>query len=215
MKIRLLAPAVVLTAALTASCSAQSPSEPPEPAGTRTASEEPADEPTAEDAEPVEAEEASEASPEPNERGNLVKQVGETAGLTDDVTGEWTLDFKVTAIIPGYECTSGFADPSVNGQFVALRFEVNTTAAWDSEMMGDFMMSAHDFQAFDASNMRVNDPVGAASMCPSDAEMLPQTMGPAQSANGTIVLDLPAGPGIVAYRPMYLQTGGWEWAYGG
>ncbi|MFC8921693.1 hypothetical protein [Cellulosimicrobium sp. NPDC057127] len=102
MKIRLLAPAVVLAAALTASCSTTSPSGPPEPAGTRTTSEEPAEEPTTQEAEPVEAEEPAEPTAEPNERGHLVKQIGETAGLTNDVTGEWTLDFKVTEIIPGY-----------------------------------------------------------------------------------------------------------------
>ena len=55
---------------------------------------------------------------------------------------------------------------------------------------------------------------GASSSCPAgftlcDSECIDT------SSDGTIVLDLPAGPGIVAYRPMYLQTGGWEWAYGG
>ena len=35
------------------------------------------------------------------------------------------------------------------------------------------------------------------------------------SDNCQIVLDVPAGAGVVAYRPVYVQGGGWEWAYAG
>lgn len=216
MKTRLLAPvAALLVAALAAACS-PSTTEPPEPAGTRTTTAEATEEEPTEEAEPVDAEEPeTPPTPEPNERGNLVKQLGETGGLTDETTGEWTLDFKVTEIVPNFQCTFEGAEPPVNGQFVALRFEVNTTAKWDSALMGDFSMNPYDFQAFDANNMRVNDPVGNAYLCLNEGEQLPSTMGPAQSANGTIVLDVPAGAGVVAYRPIYVQGGGWEWTFAG
>lgn len=217
MKTRPIVLAVVLVAALLTGCSGRAPAspEPPEPAGTRTPSEETSEEPSAEEVDVEETEEPAPAEPETNERGNIVKQIGEAGGLQDPATNEWTLDFKVTEIVPNFQCTSEYAEPPVNGQFVALRFEVNTTAAWDSSTMGDFMMTFHDFQAFDANNMRLNDPIGNAYMCLSDAEQLPQTMGPAQSANGTIVLDLPPGAGVVAYRPVYVQSGGWEWTFAG
>lgn len=217
MKTRHLAPAAVLVALLTASCSTQSPApaEPPEPAGTRTQTEEPSVEPTAEEPVDEETEEPVSDTPETNARGNLVKEIGETAGLTDEATGEWTLDFKVTDIETGFKCTSDFYEAPANGQYVALWFEVNTTEAWDSEMMGDFNMNPHEFEVFDENNMRLNDAVGNAYLCLSDADQLPSAMGPAQSANGAIVLDVPKGAGVVAYRPVYLMGGGWEWAYGG
>lgn len=208
--VRLLAPAVAL--AVLVGCSSAPVVEPPEPAGTRTtevteevvAEEEPDEVPTTE---------PPAAAPAESARGFLVKQVGELGGLTDEITGEWTVDFTVTNVTVDFQCTSEFAEAPKNGHFVALEIQINTHPAWDSALYGDFMMNPYDFQAFDASNMRVNDPVGSSYMCLDASQQVPNQIGPSQSVTGVMVFDVPTPTGVIAYNPPLYSPGGWEWAY--
>uniref|UniRef100_UPI000463099D hypothetical protein n=1 Tax=Arthrobacter sp. CAL618 TaxID=1055770 RepID=UPI000463099D len=70
-----------------------------------------------------EAEEAEEAEePETSDRGNLVKDVGEPAGIfnTNDRSTN-VIDFTVTSIAPA-KCTEEYAQPPINGHYLASIF---------------------------------------------------------------------------------------------
>jgi len=64
--------------------------------------------------EPTTEEPTEPVTPERNERGNLVKALGEDGGATDETTGDRLFDFTITAIEPNFECTNEFAEPPVN-----------------------------------------------------------------------------------------------------
>lgn len=205
---RILVPIAVL--AVAAACSGAPDGAPPEPAGTRTT--ESTEEVTAEKT-PTEAETPTPEAPATSDRGFLVKQVGELGGLTDEITGDWTVDFTVSNITVDFQCTNGFAEAPKNGHFVALEMQINTHPAWDSALYGDFMMNPYDFQVFDANNMRVNDPIGSSYMCLDASQQVPNQIGPSQSVAGVMVFDVPTPTGVIAYSPTIYGAGGWEWAY--
>lgn len=156
-------PVLVLLAACTAS--PDPVSTPPEPAGTRTTESQPVEEEPAEDPSPVVS------TPPTDERGDIIKVVGELGGMTD-ANDEWTVDFTATSISLG-TCTSSFAEPALNGHYLVLAFDVNTHPALDTTY-GGFSFNPYDFVVFDSNNMRVNDPVGNAYSCLDSTETLPR-----------------------------------------
>lgn len=190
-----------------------------EPAGSSTdapESEDPTSEP--EEASSVSEEPATDgpaaSEPEISPRGTLVKEIGEIAGLRDN-NGNDIMTFTLTRIEPDYTCTSPFAEPSLNGNFIALTFDVQTTPAladWinNGGMPPDF--NPHYFRVIDVDGTRENDSVGNGIYCPSDSELLPATIGPAETISGKIVLDSKYSEGIIIYSPP-ADGLGWEWVF--
>lgn len=146
-----------------------------------------------------------------NDRGNLVKEVGQLAGVTVGEPGVTAAQFAVTDIVVDITCTADFADPSKNGHFVGIHLNVETTPELTQDEIGTLSFSEWAWQAFDANDKRVNDPAGNALWCMDSGDQLPADIGPGQSVSGWIVLDLPTDHGAVV-----LTLGGatgWEWAY--
>lgn len=205
-------PVLVLLAACTAS--PDPVSTPPEPAGTRTTESQVAEEKTTEETsaaaeEPTDDPSPVVSTPPTDERGDIIKAVGELGGMTD-ANDEWTFDFTATSISLG-TCSSSFAEPALNGHYLVLAFDVNTHPALDTTY-GGFSLNPYDFVVFDSNNMRVNDPVGNAYSCLDSTETLPQEMGPSESASGKIAFDVPTETGTIAYRPADVDNG-WTWSY--
>lgn len=147
-----------------------------------------------------------------NDRGNLVKDVGQLAGVT--LTGDTEItaaQFAVTDIVVDIACTAEFADPAKNGHFIGIHLNVETTPELAQDEIGTLSFSEWGWQAFDASGKRVNDPVGNALWCMDSGDQLPADIGPGQSVSGWIVLDLPSDHGAVVLTMG--STNGWEWAY--
>ncbi len=148
-------------------------------------------------------------------RGNLVKEIGQLAGITGQ-GGDPVVDFAVTDILVNFECTAEWAEAPANGHYVGLKFEVTTTPELTDEVMPEFWMSSHDFSVWDTDGKRVNDAVGNAYSCLSDADAVPDSIGPDESVDGWIVLDVPHTSGAIGYSWVGLDgRGGWEWSYGG
>jgi hypothetical protein len=147
-----------------------------------------------------------------NDRGNLVKEVGQLAGtgLTDN-QDVLTSQFAVTDIPVDVPCTAEFADAPANGHFVGIHLNVETTPELAQDAIGTLSFSQWGWQAFDADGKRVNDPLGNALWCMDAGDQLPSDIGPAQSVSGWLALDLPTTAGFVALTMG--AANGWEWSY--
>ncbi len=161
-----------------------------------------------------EAEESPFGESVTSSRGNLVKEIGQLAGITSH-TGDPVVEFVVTDIVVDFACTSDWAEAPANGHYVGLELEITTTPELADEPSPEFWMSNHDFSAWSTEGKRVNDPVGNAYSCLSDSDSIPDRIGPDEAVGGWIVLDLPHDAGAIGYSWIGLNGGGWEWAYGG
>lgn len=146
-----------------------------------------------------------------NKRGNLVKQIGQLAGIADlTQDGAITSEFTVTAIEPNFQCTSDYAEPALNGSYLAITFDVTTTPALAHSSWPEWYMGPYDLRIISADGMRENDSIGNSYSCLTAADELPRSLGPGERARGKIVLD-------TAYTSGYLVVDnlatGWEWAY--
>ena len=141
---------------------------------------------------------------EPSERGNLVKEIGQAAGIGDP-DGDTTVAFTLTDVIVDFECTADpmMVDPPANGHYVAFEWEVETgSAAAMTEAFYDssFTLSEWDMNVLDENGKRLNDISGNALWCLESADSLPTAIGPKQTASGLIVLDLEVTSGILGCR---------------
>src|SRR5690625_1576135 len=145
-------------------------------------------------------------------RGNLLKEVGQLAAIVAS-SGDPLIEFAVKDIVVDYQCTSGYVEAPVNDHYIGLNFEITTTPELIDEPSPEFWMSAHDFSAWTTDGKRVNDPTGNAYSCLSDAESIPSSIGPNETVDGWIVLDLPADAAAVGYSWIGVSGGGgWEWS---
>lgn len=147
-----------------------------------------------------------------NDRGNLVKQVGQLAGLSSaDDEDVIAAQFAVTDIVVDLDCTSDYAEDPENGHFVGIHLNVETTPELAQEDVSSLSFSAWGWQAFDADGKRVNDPIGNALWCMADGDQLPADIGPGQSVSGWVALDVPTDHGSVVLTMG--ADSGWEWEY--
>lgn len=176
-------------------------------------SEEPSE--AATDAAPAQESDADFAEPTINDRGNLVKVVGQLAGIRDE-DGNALAQFTLTDIQSDFECTSEYSEPSENGHYLALTFDVETFKELaDDEWFNTFTMNEMEFTVFDTDGKRENDSTGNAWMCLADNDRLPSEIGPSEKVTGMVVLDTAIKEGSVVFST-YGSDGavhGWEWNF--
>lgn len=170
---------------------------------------------------PVAPAEPTAAEPSPTEsfaeaqlssRGNLAKQIGELAGTSSLSSGVVTSRFAVTDVVLDPACTSGFDQAPVNGHFLGIHLNIETTSELAEESLPWLMFTTYDWQAYDAEGKRLNDPVGNSWSCFDTGQLIPSQIGPGESVSGWMVLDVAAPNGVVALT-MAGSSSGWEWAY--
>ncbi|UJH70385.1 hypothetical protein [Ornithinimicrobium sp. INDO-MA30-4] len=192
----------------------------PEEAASTTVAPEPAAEST-EEPEPT-TEEAAESEDdfgdsETSARGNLIKEVGQVAGIYDVDTDESIVNFKLLEVEKGVDCTSGFSDAPANGQFVAFTFEVETFPALAEDIepfYGSFAMNSFYLTAFSDDGVLQNDIDGNSWTCLDPADELPSEIGPGQKATGKVVIDTSLQSGVLVYTPTsFGNAAGWEWEF--
>lgn len=195
MKTRAGAAVILLVALLATGCSAEPTSQPAptiaEAGGTST----PSPSPTVE-------------APATSDRGNLVKAVGDSFGLSGP-DGASVATFVVTAINVDPTCPAEFAEPSEYGHLVRLDIEGETTA----ELPGDLFFAGGTWTAIAENGTTFNgDPWSYASVsCLTDAERFPSMVGPGERVAGAVILDVPTAHGIIVWEP---EPGlSWEWTY--
>ncbi len=147
---------------------------------------------------------------ETSERGNVVKKVGEWAGLKnyDDVT----VDFRFTAIDVDPECTGEYVQEPERGHFIVLNVEVETYKALaDSD--GTFQLAGNYFKTIGKDGITSIDgnTSPASYSCFPESEYLPGDLGPSEKAKGKMVLDTSDTSGVLIYS--HGPGPGWEWKY--
>lgn len=162
--------------------------------------------------------EAPASGPARSARGNIIKQLGEKGGLCKPDVSECTEDllvltFTVDSITVGIECTSGFASPPENGNYIGIALRVATSADYPSDWFTTF--TASDFQIIGPDGLTITDVQGQAFSCLGDNGFTYQPLGPGQQYAGTVVLDAPVTSGVLVYKPPAFGGAGWEWQFSG
>ncbi|CAI3794014.1 hypothetical protein NKCBBBOE_00952 [Pseudarthrobacter sp. MM222] len=156
------------------------------------------------------------ASPSPtaprSARGNLIKKVGQPASLKL-ASGELTTSFVLTKMTIDAPCTAPYAQPSENGHFVALTFDVETTADLAKDINQFVWFGGQSWKLIADTGTTYNGSLDTSPAygCLNDEERIPSEIGPAEKVTGTIVLDVPAASGTLVFEPA--GSGGWEWTF--
>jgi len=147
-------------------------------------------------------------------RGNLIKQVGELAGIKD-ASGEYLVAFTVDNIIVDVPCTGTLAEAPENGHFVAVEVSVETSPNMlNSDLIQQFSMSSDTFQAIGPDGVTSNAGTDsfATLFCLDDAVLLPSDIGPGEKAQGMVLLDVEHPSGTLIYED-YWTDSAWEYTY--
>jgi hypothetical protein len=166
-------------------------------------------------------EETETADVERSQRGNVIKEIGETAGsYTDpaDPQGSIWLEFQITDIELDGSCTAEFAEPAENGAFIFVTLSVSTTSEWPSELEDinvDFIPDDWSIVGPDGLTESNLDTFATYS-CLDEREMLPTGgIGPGENVVGKVALDSANTSGVLVFRPWWNGGGpGWEWEFG-
>lgn len=157
------------------------------------------------------------ATPNRNDRGQMIKEIGETAGWKGDKDASTpTMTFKVTSIQP-IACDTPYGI-SPTGSMIAINVEVATTSAFVGPLIvngqeGLISFDSHYWKGYAANGTRMNAvDSSATSNCLTDrSKLLPSDIGKGEQLNGLVLLDVTSPSGEVAFDPY--GTGGWVWKY--
>lgn len=146
-----------------------------------------------------------------SERGNLVKELGQLAGIANE-DGEMLVEFALSEIVGDFECTSEWADEPQNGTYLGLKFDVTTTPLLaEDDWLDSFTITPHDFRLLSSDGVRENDSTGNAYSCLDSRDELPYGIGPSERASGWVVLDTALDSGVIIMENW--SGGSWEWTF--
>jgi hypothetical protein len=155
--------------------------------------------------------------PKTNERGNVVKKVGEVAYLTNAEGKPSGLQFKVTSIKRAV-CDANYP-LNIKGTPLAVTLEVVTTpdfrGAYDTQENPTVSFDPNLWRGYAANGTRMNKVAGDVSYgCFTDpSKFLPMSISKGEKVSGTLVFDVATPTGSIAYSVSDFNTGGWEYAY--
>ncbi|MFJ6415885.1 hypothetical protein [Paeniglutamicibacter sp. NPDC091659] len=151
-----------------------------------------------------------------NERGQLVKKLGETGGIPGE-DGELDLKFAVTKF-EFVKCSKYAGD--LNGRALAAHVEVETTGDYEGPLdvngaPGFIGFGAYYWRGYEPDGTRMNDLNSTAiqNCFESKAKLLPDYIGKGEKAKGMVLIDVTTKSGEVAFDPY--GDGGWVWEYPG
>ncbi|WP_155858745.1 hypothetical protein [Candidatus Blastococcus massiliensis] len=134
-----------------------------------------------------------------NERGNVVRQLGEAVVVhpADDPAAQPDLAFTVLEITVDPECDRT-DDPPVNGHFVAIRMEVAASPDHDPRVLTSFTEEDFSILGPDGAVVEVEDSNGDLCMEP-EVTVSNMRFPPGIEYSGWIVLDVPVTAGALVY----------------
>lgn len=141
-------------------------------------------------------------------RGNTIKKIGDpsfwkesSATPDSEAQGKFTIT-EIKDVV----CDQPYASPPTNGKLVGLTVDVETYASLADQTMKQVFLSPFSFKFIGANGTTFNGNLssGATYSCIDNSLNLPSSFGPAEKAHGVILLDVPAGGGV-------LTVGSVEW----
>ena len=152
--------------------------------------------------------------PAKSPRGNIIKKVGEPAGMFLKDTKEPTVNFTIDSIAPVTACSGSYPQPPQNGHFVVVGVTVETTEALSKAPVKTFDVSAYNFKFISKAGTTYNGNLGgSAYSCLANGEGFPIAgMGPAEKVSGKVVLDVPETTGTLVFKDMF-GSAGWEYNF--
>ncbi|MGY1618116.1 hypothetical protein ACI797_15355 [Geodermatophilus sp. SYSU D00691] len=160
------------------------------------------------DAERSAAASSSATGPELNQRGNLVKQLGEIGGVSSTQGGPLMVTFSVDAIRVDPPCDAPAASEPLNGHFIAVDLHVTT----DPALTDHVFLAEKDFAIVGPNGVTDTNVVGYGWTCLRN-RFPDNPLGPGQEYVGSIVLDTAQTSGALIFEPNLGQDGGWEWTF--
>lgn len=141
-------------------------------------------------------------------RGNTIKKIGEpsfwkASSATPDSEAQGK--FTVTEI-KDVVCDQPYTSPPTNGKVIGLTMDVETYASLADQTMKQVFISPFSFKFIGANGTTFNGNLASAGTmsCIDQSLKLASSFGPAEKAHGTVLLDVPAGGGV-------LTVGSVEW----
>lgn len=154
------------------------------------------------------------SGPALNDRGQIIKKVGQVGGWMKEAGESYDLAFKVTSIKP-IDC--GDQAPKPTGMTIAVALEVETSPEFEGPLTidgqpGFISFDSHNWKGYAANGMRMNDVATEVTInCHAhEAEELPFEIGKAEKAEGIIVLDVTTPTGEIVYE---MGDAAWVWEY--
>jgi hypothetical protein len=150
-----------------------------------------------------------------SERGNLIKQLGETAAF-GPTQSQLVVSFAIDKITVDPKCTSAYAQKSEHGHLVKIDLRAETDKALPTD--GFYMLTGWDFATVGADDITETQLVtGASAMCLDESDTFHNAeFAPGSKYRGSIVVDTKNPAGALIMKPSFmLGSGGWEWQYGG
>jgi len=147
---------------------------------------------------------------------NVVKNVGEEAGLVDDKTKRSLFSLKVNKITTATSCPSrvkGKTFAPENGIFLIVDIKATMPAKAATAAQVEYMPLIAETFAVEGPDGKLDRTVSseAAWSCFSDKDLAPAVVNPGQTVTGKIVLDVKSTTGKLVYDPE--NNGGWSWQY--
>ena len=158
-------------------------------------------------------------APAVNERGNLLKAIGEEGAVTFPGSDRDAINFRVTSIVRDPDCTGDamWYQPSENGQFVALTFEITTADDYLDLMSAKEPLNVfwQDWISYNAAGEVVDNTASGYGCLPEDQQLEATGFAPGTTTTGVYVVDAPLDAVSVAWTPAYVQVlsedDRWEW----
>lgn len=152
-----------------------------------------------------------------NDRGQLVREIGETASIGKD-GDEPSFEMKVTGF-EFVECTGVYAQ-EIQGHVLAVNVEMETAPDFvgndgfndvdDVMLTGWLNWTGYDEEGFKMSSLGGD---GISNCFDDGRELFPDYLGKGEKAKGQILLNVTTESGEVAFDPF--RSGGWVWEYPG
>lgn len=156
---------------------------------------------------------AAPVGPQVNERGFIVKQLGEQACFGGGANCEGGVSFAVDKVEVDPPCVE-YGSPPDDGHTLLLHIRVTTGT--DTEAIDRVTGLINPFSIVEIGTDGVTRPVGVGMCVDSLANRLPVTYGPNQQYSGVIELVVPTASGTVAFQLIFAdedEQQGWEWTY--
>lgn len=144
--------------------------------------------------------------PKTNERGHLVKKLGQKAGLGE---GKGSVTFAIDRVTVDPPCEE-YGEKPTSGHTLVLDIRVATGNDPDIASAVSFLLDISNFA--ELSRDGVTRPAED-GYCATTDDGLPETYGVNQKYRGQIELVVPEANGTLILANEMSNAGGWEWRY--